>query len=465
MKALDRLILLPVALLLAAGVPLIASACGGGGSASSLSGSPGATIFHDHGCYQCHTLSIAKATGQVGPNLDLLKPDAVTVAHQVRVGGNGMPSFQSQLSNKQIQQVAQFVAAASHAAGKVPAFKRDKTTLADCAKKTGGFACYRQAFGNLVFEDGPTKALATLATDSTTLPAVRADCHQIVHSIGHAALAYYHDNAGEALAHGQMTCNSGYYHGVIELSISGKPRSQIVPIVRKLCTNPSVTKNTFLLYQCVHGLGHGLMIYSGDDLPYSLHVCDQLTTSFAREACPGGVFMQNLDTGMISSRYIRAKDPIYPCTIVAKRHKYYCYLQATERILQVVGYKWPKVAAWCRKSEPGWADICFQSMGRDASGFSQYHPEKALAICAQAGDKAGECIFGAARDYANNFAGGREAAQLCNLAPERYRGRCYEGIGTILGALHTYEQQRRAACAAVTPPRHRRDCLRGAAVI
>jgi cytochrome c553 len=450
--------------LLALGIPVLVSACGGG-SGSSLAKSDGAKVFTEHGCNQCHTLSIAKATGQVGPNLDLLKPDAATVAHQVRVGGNGMPSFKSQLSDKQIQQVAAFVAAASHAAGKVQAFKPDKTTLADCAKKTGGFTCYRQAFGNLVFKEGPAKTLATLQTDSRTVPGVQADCHQIVHWVGHAALAYYHDNAGEALAHGAMTCNSGYYHGVIELSIAGKPRSKIVPIVRKLCANSAVTKNSFLLYQCVHGLGHGLMIYSGDDLPYSLKVCDKLTTNFNQVACTGGVFMQNLDTGMISSRYVKPHDPIYPCTIVSKKHKYYCYLQVTERILQVVGYTWPKVAAWCRKSEPGWADTCFQSMGRDASGFSQYHPQKTLAICAQAGDKAGECIFGAARDYANNFAGGREAAHLCNLGPERYRSRCYEGVGTILGALHTYEQQRRAACAAVTPPRYQRSCLKGAAVI
>ena len=451
-------------LLIALGIPLLVSACGGGNS-SSLAKSDGAKVFTGHGCNQCHTLSAVKATGQVGPNLDLLKPDAVTVAHQVRVGGNGMPSFANQLSKTQIRQVAVFVAAAARAAGKVQAFKPDKTTLADCADKSG-FGCYRQAFGNLVFNDGgPTKALSTLATDSTTIPAVRADCHQIVHSVGHAALAYYHDNAGEALAHGAMTCNSGYYHGVIELSISGKPRNQIVPIVRKLCSNPSVNKNNFLLYQCVHGLGHGLMIYSGDDLPYSLKICDKLTTSFDQVSCTGGVFMQNLDTGMIASRFVKPHDPIYPCTIVSQKHKYYCYLQVTERILQVVGYDWNKVAAWCRKSEKGWVATCFQSMGRDASGSTNYHAAQTLAVCARAGDMTGECIYGAARDYGNNYAGGKEASDFCKLADATYRSRCYEGIGTILGALNTFEKERRAACAEAVPKRYQRDCLKGAAVI
>ncbi len=448
--------------LLVGAVPLLAAACGGGGP--GLTSSAGAKVFTGHGCSQCHTLSAVKATGQVGPNLDLLKPDAATVAHQVRTGGNGMPSFSGQLTDRQIQEVADFVATASQRAGKTPSFRANSTTLADCAKRSAP-GCYRQAFGNLVIREGPAAALAALQKDSRSVPGVEADCHQIAHAVGHAALAYYHGNAGEALAHGAMTCNSGYYHGVIELSMAGKPRSQIVSIARRLCSGPAVTRVTFLLYQCVHGLGHGLMIYSGDDLPYSLKVCDQLTTSFDRTSCTGGVFMQNLDTSMLTSRYLKPNDPIYPCTIVAPRHKYDCYLQVTERILQVVGYNWPKVVKWCRRSEPGWVAVCFQSLGRDASGFTQYHPSKALAICAEAGTMAGDCIYGVARDYANNFAGGRQAAVLCNLSPVRWRARCFEGIGTILGALHNFEAGRRAACRAVTPARYLRACLRGAAVI
>jgi hypothetical protein len=73
-------------------------------------------------------------------------------------------------------------------------------------------------------------------------------------------------------------------------------------------------------------------------------------------------------------------------------------------------------------------------------------------------------MYGAARDYGNNYAGGPQAARLCNLGPARYRGYCFEGVGTILGALHRNGAERRAACAAVTPRRYLSDCLRGAAV-
>jgi mono/diheme cytochrome c family protein len=66
-------------------------------------------------CAACHTLKDANASGQVGPNLDDLKPDTPTVQRQVINGGGGMPAFKGQLSGAQIQAVAQYV---SSVAGK-----------------------------------------------------------------------------------------------------------------------------------------------------------------------------------------------------------------------------------------------------------------------------------------------------------------------------------------------------------
>jgi hypothetical protein len=444
---------------LLATLPLAAGCGSSGGTASS----PGAKVFASAGCGGCHTLKAADAKGQVGPNLDELKPDATTVEHQVRVGGNGMPSFGKRLSTRQISLVADFVADSSRSSGKVAPFKPDDKTVEGCERE-GGPACFRQAFANIAFRQGPQKALALLGKDDLSVPAIHADCHQISHAVGHGGLAHFKGNPAQALAHGAMTCNSGYYHGVIERAFAGVPRERVIRIARGLCTGPSVTKEEFLLYQCVHGLGHGLMIYSGLDLPWSLKTCDRLQTGFDRVSCTGGVFMQNLMPGMGTSRYLRKKDPIYPCNAVAQRHKVYCYLMVTSRILSLDGYNWRKTAAWCRRSEKGWVATCFQSYGRDASGSSEYHPRRTIGLCLEAGKDAGECIYGAARDYGNNYAGGPQAARLCNVSPARYRGRCFEGVGTILGALHRLGPERRAACKAVTPARYRVDCDRGAAI-
>ena len=273
--------------------------------------------------------------------------------------------------------------------------------------------------------------------------AVHADCHQISHWIGRAGLVYYKHDAGQALSHGAMTCNSGYYHGVLQVALAGLPRNVVVKKSQHLCSAPAVNTEEFLLYQCVHGLGHGLMIYSGDDLPWSLRTCHKLLTDFDRVSCTGGVFMQNLDTTMGTSRYLKPKDPIYPCNTVVERDKVYCYLMVTSRINTLDGYNWRKTADWCRRSERGWVETCFESYGRDASGSSEYDPAKTIALCLQAGPNASDCIYGAARDYGNNYAGGPDSSRFCAAAPARFRPRCYEGIGTILGAMHRYGAERR----------------------
>ena len=45
---------------------------------------PGAALFAKSGCAACHTLKAAKAKGQVGPNLDKLKPSVARSSSRSR---------------------------------------------------------------------------------------------------------------------------------------------------------------------------------------------------------------------------------------------------------------------------------------------------------------------------------------------------------------------------------------------
>lgn len=63
-------------------------------------------------CAICHTLADAGATGNVGPSLDELKPEAQRVAQAVRSGFGAMPAY-TQLSDEQVQALAHYVARAS----------------------------------------------------------------------------------------------------------------------------------------------------------------------------------------------------------------------------------------------------------------------------------------------------------------------------------------------------------------
>jgi mono/diheme cytochrome c family protein len=83
--------------------------------AFKLTGDPvaGKALFLKSGCVGCHTLSDAKATGTVGPNLDQAKPDFRLATARVTLGKGAMPSFKGQLSDQQIADVASYVVKAS----------------------------------------------------------------------------------------------------------------------------------------------------------------------------------------------------------------------------------------------------------------------------------------------------------------------------------------------------------------
>lgn len=66
-------------------------------------------------CAVCHTLKDAGAQGEVGPNLDELKPDARRVATALRNGIGMMPSYATALTEAQIAALAAYVAKAAGA--------------------------------------------------------------------------------------------------------------------------------------------------------------------------------------------------------------------------------------------------------------------------------------------------------------------------------------------------------------
>jgi cytochrome c551 len=88
-----------------------AGAATGGGETGGAA--DGAAVFASAGCGTCHTLAAANASGNVGPNLDELKPSKEQVEEQVKNGGGGMPAFEDQLSPEEISAVAEYVSSSA----------------------------------------------------------------------------------------------------------------------------------------------------------------------------------------------------------------------------------------------------------------------------------------------------------------------------------------------------------------
>jgi cbb3-type cytochrome c oxidase subunit III len=79
---------------------------------TAKSSTSGKDIFTAN-CGSCHTLKDAGTSGNVGPNLDQLKPSFEIVQKQVTNGGGAMPAFKGTLTAAQIMAVAKYVSSAA----------------------------------------------------------------------------------------------------------------------------------------------------------------------------------------------------------------------------------------------------------------------------------------------------------------------------------------------------------------
>ena len=74
----------------------------------------GKAIFLEQGnCAACHTLLDAGSDGNIGPNLNEIRPDIMRVIAAVTNGIGVMPAYQGELSSEEIESVAHYVSISS----------------------------------------------------------------------------------------------------------------------------------------------------------------------------------------------------------------------------------------------------------------------------------------------------------------------------------------------------------------
>lgn len=292
------------------------------------------------------------------------------------------------------------------------------------------FECYEIFYADLVEKFGVAAAFVDLKERYASTTAVQNSCHQITHAIGHAG-ADLEGGVGEAFAVGDPMCWSGYYHGVMETIIEGIGEEAIPQKLNDICAAiPGKDTYSFAYYNCVHGIGHGLMLIYDDDLFVSLDACTKLDGDWEQSSCSGGAFMENImieERGGVSE-YLKKDDPIYPCNAVPERHRQDCYLMQTSHMLAAFEEDFSKVFAACDSVEDKYRATCYQSLGRDASGRSVSDAERTKATCMLGRDAFAEenCVIGAVKDFISYFHSDVEAKHFCTLLRSDLSAVCYD---------------------------------------
>ena len=313
-------------------------------------------------------------------------------------------------------------------------------TVPSCLTNPGAtLGCYEQYYGSIVTQTSVADAFTQLKARYAGDPDAQRLCHAITHAIGRAAAQKYGDVA-EAFQYGDNFCGSGYYHGVLQGIALSMGRETLSSDLDAVCAGiPGKERRSLDYYNCVHGLGHGIMAVTGDDLFDALRGCDGLTGSMEESACANGVFMENVIVdgahGGHYSRYLKPTEPLYPCTAVDGKYKDACLDIQTSYALGAVQGDFSKVFALCAKLQAPYRTTCYRSLGRDAATTGLNQVPGTLAACGRGTgrEQRSNCIIGAALDFAYYYHSDVQAKALCAAADPGVRQDCLAATAKLVG--------------------------------
>lgn len=341
--------------------------------------------------------------------------------------------------------------------------------------------CYRKALTDRVDRDGVAAAVATLEILANVDPDVYRDGHVYAHGIGIEGYLHF-KSVPETFGACPVEFASGCGHGVIQAYLESQSTVDSTSLNRLCGPYRDPAAGRWQLFQCVHGTGHGLnMMYRGD-LPRALGACNFLDIAWDREACYGGVFMENIMSEIAphhpatelasahehSSRpafkRLDPAEPLYPCSIMEAKYLRACYDIQTSAMLHYAKGNITKVARECDAAPLDWRPACHKSLGRDISSKARRDPRRTRRYCDQ-GDARYRpwCYLGAVKALIDWRASPADGLEFCRgLGDAPGWALCYQGVGEQVNSLAGPEGEREKLCAAAGRPVRVEACRYGA---
>lgn len=263
---------------------------------------------------------------------------------------------------------------------------------------------------DLIKNETPTASLSALQILMDKYPSVSRSCHGLVHEIGHETYAEHNDFAA-AMAYRDDICGSGFLHGVIESHFA-----KVDNVFQEMDTICHVYTTLNEKAKCYHGVGHGIMFYTENDLPGSVIYCDRYSEKEARVRCAEGVFMENFNTEQKDhvSQYLDEQNPASICETQPSLYKGTCYYYAPLHYLSLHIDGYTEALTWCATLEKEYQAICASGVGSRAIKQHITNPRFVEKVC-KSGTKAQftSCLDGMVSYYLVHVDSLNKAKDMC----------------------------------------------------
>ena len=302
---------------------------------------------------------------------------------------------------------------------------------------------------NTLEERGLAPALDSLEYRAARDSAVLRGAHQLAHALGRQALLR---DAGDPtiLAHCRPIFGSGCYHGVVEAFINQRGRVDMTEL-RQMCATAGAKLQAGAVYECAHGLGHGVLGAVELDIGAALGHCDALDRPNLVSACHEGAFMEAISSAVAereshpshahgsshvphTGRITIDRGDVYsPCDRFTEAYGDACWLFQGFLILRDVDFDAGRALRICEAAPRGRADRCAQSVGHQLAGLFQRSDAWLADQCAKGdAEPAVSCASGAALALVLMDWSGTRVNRYCGAVPSAWRTACFAAAGEAL---------------------------------
>lgn len=241
----------------------------------------------------------------------------------------------------------------------------------------------------------------------------RTNCHQVMHTVGRAAVALAPDMV-TALAPGQLGCQLGFQHGVIEQTIDNTSSpAEAMSVCDPLLADQSLPP--LIEGECYHAIGHGIVKHAKEVYTDALDTCQNMGASAPIETgCVSGVLMswsQEFDSYALGGKEIPARLALAPVDksweiclkLVTKNAREGCANFVAEKV-PMNPKAYASFGTWC-VDELGITENCMIGVGRTVGG-------RDLALGTDPSKNTGTTKYMSAADVVTNCNAASKAARV-----------------------------------------------------
>lgn len=320
--------------------------------------------------------------------------------------------------------------------------------------------------------DGLAAALDSLEGRAAADSSLQRGGHQLAHALGRDAVALAGGNAA-VLRQCRPSFASGCYHGVVEAALQSAGRIDM-PGLERLCLGLADSAGPAPGFECLHGLGHGVLGARQYDLAATLRDCDALSTDRRRTSCHLGAFMEAVNAalgtsavggaaaaragmadmhhhGVAAPLAVDPDDRYSPCRAFGDPYANSCWLFQGFVILRAVNFDAGRALTACAAAPAVRAGRCAEGVGHQLTGLFQRGDGWVVEQCGRGpADIAAHCASGATLALDAMDWSGARSARFCAAAPEAWKPDCYRTAADALVDLASPDR-RRQFCDAVEP--------------